>query len=142
MAGGQMLDLEAEGSPLSAAEIARLQFLKTGRLITFACEAGAILSQATPLQRAALLGYGNAIGSAFQISDDLLDAEGDPAEVGKATAKDAPAGKATLVALLGTEGARTALARRVSEAEDFLTIFGPRAAILNETAHYMTRRQA
>jgi farnesyl diphosphate synthase len=114
MVGGQMLDLAAEGrfdrgvpQQLVEAEVATLQAMKTGALLKFACRAGAILGQASAAQRDALDRYGTAVGKAFQIADDLLDVEGDPALVGKQTGKDAEAGKATIVGLLGPEGART-----------------------------------
>src|SRR2546421_3913165 len=106
MVGGQMLDLAAEGrfdggarQRLGAAEVARLQAMKTGALLKFACRAGGILGQATSAGREALERYGAAVGQAFQIADDLLDVEGDPALVGKQTGKDAGAGKATMVAI-------------------------------------------
>ena len=106
MAGGQMLDLAAEGRfddkrALGENEIATLQAMKTGALIRFACRAGAILGQADAAARASIDRYGAAIGQAFQIADDLLDFEGDAETIGKAAGKDAAAGKATLVAALG-----------------------------------------
>src|SRR5665647_2501426 len=111
MAGGQMLDLSAEGRfetkrALTEPEIVTLQAMKTGALIRFACNAGAILGQADAASRATIERYGAAIGQAFQIADDLLDVEGDSAQLGKAASKDAAAGKATLVAVLGVAGAR------------------------------------
>jgi farnesyl diphosphate synthase len=106
MVGGQMIDMLAEGETLSAPEITRLQALKTGRLIQFSAEAGAILGRASPPQRHLLAAYGRDIGAAFQIADDLLDATGTADEVGKATGKDAAAGKATLVSILGVERAQ------------------------------------
>ncbi len=99
MVGGQVLDLEAERlkpeDKATIAHITQLQAMKTGRLIEAACEMGAILGGASDAERRALIAYGNALGFAFQISDDLLDAEGGTEEVGKATGKDAAAGKAT-----------------------------------------------
>src|SRR5215475_4011494 len=106
MAGGQMIDLLAEGQQLTAEQIIRLQALKTGRLIQFSAEAGAILGRASGQQRHVLAAYGRDLGAAFQIADDLLDAEGTAEETGKATGKDAAAGKATLVAVLGLDRAR------------------------------------
>ena len=118
MVGGQMLDLAAEGrfagggpQQLGEQEVRTLQAMKTGALLRFACEAGGILGSATPPQRAALERYGSAVGQAFQIADDLLDLEGDPALVGKSTGKDAQAGKATIVGILGA-GGREGAARR------------------------------
>jgi farnesyl diphosphate synthase len=119
MVGGQMLDLEAERAtaPLSLAEIAQLQALKTGALLRFSVEAGAALAGATETLNTALSVYGRAIGAAFQIADDILDAEGDAATLGKRVRKDAERNKATLVGALGIKGARRELARLVEEAE-------------------------
>jgi farnesyl diphosphate synthase len=113
MAGGQMLDLAAEGrfdsgrpQRLGESEIMTLQAMKTGALLLFACRSGGILGEARPEARAALERYGSAVGRAFQIADDLIDVEGDPALVGKQTGKDADAGKATIVGILGIDGAK------------------------------------
>ncbi|MEQ1717748.1 MAG: polyprenyl synthetase family protein, partial [Hyphomicrobium sp.] len=141
----QALDLEAErlhaGERPDAGHIARLQAMKTGRLITVACEMGAILGEAAPGDRAALKHYGEALGYAFQISDDLLDAEGGAETVGKATGKDAAAGKATLVSLLGITQARVRLDSIVAEAIAALEPFGDKATILAEAARFMGRRK-
>src|SRR5271165_1124096 len=112
MVGGQMLDIEAESAaaPLAVEEIARLQAMKTGALLRFSVEAGALLGGANSTGRAALESYGRAVGAAFQIADDLLDAEGDTATLGKRAGKDAARHKATLVSALGVEGARGELA--------------------------------
>jgi farnesyl diphosphate synthase len=146
MAGGQMLDLAAEGrfgsQLLNESEIATLQAMKTGALIRFACVAGAVLGKAGTDQRDALDRYGVAIGRAFQIADDLLDLEGDAATVGKATAKDSAAGKATLVARLGPERARERLAALVAEAEAAVASFGPSAAVLQACARFVAARRA
>ena len=146
MAGGQMHDLAAEGrfgaQSLDEREIATLQAMKTGALIRFACLAGAVLGQAGADRRDALDRYGVAIGRAFQIADDLLDLEGDAATVGKATAKDSAAGKATLVARLGPERARQRLADLVAEAEAALAPFGPAAAVLQACARFIAARRA
>ena len=119
MVGGQMLDLEAERStaPLSVAAITQLQAMKTGALLRFSVEAGARLAGADPAASAALSAYGRAIGAAFQIADDILDAEGDAATLGKRVRKDAERNKATLVGALGVEGARRELACLVEQAE-------------------------
>ena len=109
MCGGQMIDLEAEGRTLDLDEVVRLQRLKTGALISFACEAGAILGGAPGAALEALRGYAAALGLAFQIQDDLLDVTGDVATTGKDQGIDAAAGKATVVGLLGIEGARDRL---------------------------------
>jgi farnesyl diphosphate synthase len=142
MAGGQMLDLAAEGRALTVAEVTELQAMKTGALIRFGCVAGAILGRASPAERAALDGYGRALGTAFQIADDLLDVEGDAAVTGKATAKDAAAGKGTLVGLLGIAGARAELEQQVAAAVAALAPFGPRGAMLAKTARFMLTRQS
>jgi farnesyl diphosphate synthase len=149
MVGGQMLDLAAEGrfdrgvpQQLVEAEVATLQAMKTGALLKFACRAGAILGQASAAQREALDRYGTAVGKAFQIADDLLDVEGDPALVGKQTGKDAEAGKATIVGLLGPEGARARLRTLVTEAETALAPFGASAAVLIAGAQFVAERHA
>ncbi|MEJ2228143.1 MAG: polyprenyl synthetase family protein [Alphaproteobacteria bacterium] len=143
MAGGQMLDLEAEasGGALSEDAILRLQGMKTGALITFACEAGAMLAQTGPSQRAALRRYGDALGLAFQLADDLLDIDGDAAIVGKAVAKDAEAGKATLVSLMGIETARQRLNALEDEARVALASFGEAADTLLATAQFVITRR-
>ncbi len=111
MCGGQMIDLEAEGRRLELAEVLELQRLKTGALLEFACEAGAILGDADEPARATLRAYAADLGLAFQIQDDLLDVTGDAALAGKDLGRDQAAGKATVVGLLGIDGAR-AQARR------------------------------
>lgn len=144
MVGGQMMDLEADklGQPPQPdiAHIRRLQAMKTGALITYACEAGAILGRAGQRERAALGRYGQHLGLAFQFADDLLDTEGDPAKLGKATAKDAVAGKATLVSLMGVKDARAELAAAEAGAIAALENFGPRADMLREAARFVARR--
>jgi farnesyl diphosphate synthase len=119
-----------------------LQAMKTGALLRFACEAGGMLGSATPLQRKALERYGSAVGQAFQIADDLLDLEGDPTLVGKSTGKDAVAGKATMVDVLGAAGAKARLKELVAEAAHALSPFGPGAAILAEGAKFVADRHA
>jgi farnesyl diphosphate synthase len=116
--------------------------MKTGALLRFACRAGGILGQATPAERTALERYGSAIGQAFQIADDLLDVEGDPALVGKQTGKDAQAGKATIVGILGRDGARARLRTLVAEAEAALSPFGETAAVLVAGAKFVAERDA
>jgi farnesyl diphosphate synthase len=149
MAGGQMLDLAAEGrfagsgpQRLEEEAVRMLQAMKTGALLRFACEAGGMLGSATPLQRKALERYGSAVGQAFQIADDLLDLEGDPALVGKSTGKDAVAGKATMVGVLGGAGAKARLRQLVADAEQALLPLGPGAAILIEGARFVADRHA
>jgi farnesyl diphosphate synthase len=148
MAGGQMLDLTAEGRfdaerppRQSERDIVTLQAMKTGALLRFACRAGAILGEADAAAQEALDRYGAALGQAFQIADDLLDIEGDAATLGKRTGKDASAGKATLVGLLGPDGARARLAELVAEAEAALEPFGTRAVVLVEAARFVAERR-
>jgi farnesyl diphosphate synthase len=147
MVGGQMLDLAAEGrftgsgaQTLGEKDVRTLQAMKTGALLRFACQAGGILAAASGPQRDALERYGSAIGQAFQIADDLLDLEGDPALVGKSTGKDAAAGKATMVSVLGVAAAKVRLRQLVAEAEQALAPFGAAAAILVEGAHFVADR--
>jgi farnesyl diphosphate synthase len=149
MVGGQMLDLAAEGrfagggpQRLSEKEVLTLQAMKTGALLRFACEAGGVLGAATAQQRQALARYGAAVGQAFQIADDLLDIEGDPALIGKSTGKDAAAGKATMVSVLGGAGAKARLDELVAEAERALAPFGASAAILIEGSRFVAERHA
>jgi len=149
MVGGQMLDLAAEGrfagngpQRLGEDDVGTLQAMKTGALLRFACQAGGILGSATRVQRRALERYGSAVGQAFQIADDLLDLEGDPALVGKSTGKDAVAGKATMVGVLGGAGAKARLKLLVVEAEQALVPFGPDAAVLIEGARFVAERHA
>jgi farnesyl diphosphate synthase len=142
MAGGQQLDLEAEGVAQDIDGIERIQALKTGALIRFAVEAGAILAQARYEDRQALVSYAEKLGLAFQIADDLLDAQGDAAAMGKATAKDAVAGKATFVSLLGIAAARAKLASLEGEAVAALDPLGACTAMLQEAARFVVRRRS
>lgn len=149
MAGGQMLDLEAEGRftadreplVLPARDIERLQAMKTGALLAAACEAGAILGGADDKARRALFDYARRFGLAFQLSDDLIDAEGDAATVGKRTGKDAGRGKATLVGERGVTAAREHLADLVAQAEGALLPFGAKAAMLVSAARFLAIRK-
>jgi farnesyl diphosphate synthase len=141
MAGGQMIDMLAEGQTLSAEQIIRLQALKTGRLLQFSAEAGAILGRAAPMQRHMLAAYGRDLGAAFQIADDLLDATGTPEETGKKTGKDAAAGKATLVAVLGIERARAQADMLAAQAAGHLDSFGERADLLRQLAAFVVARR-
>jgi farnesyl diphosphate synthase len=144
-----MLDLAAEGrfdngrrQSLNENGVATLQAMKTGALLRFGCVAGGILAQASPEQRAALDRYGDIVGKAFQIADDLLDVEGDTATLGKAAGKDAEAGKATLVAVLGIDAAKARLKTLVADAEAALKPFGAKAAVLAEAARFVAERKA
>jgi len=142
MVGGQMIDLQAETETYDLAQITRLQDLKTGALISWSVEAGAILGRATKAERSALATYGLEIGLAFQIADDLLDIEGDAAQMGKAVAKDADAGKATFIGLLGVEGARNRAAELVDSAVARLDLFGQNAFLLKDIARFMIERRS
>jgi farnesyl diphosphate synthase len=143
MCGGQMMDMlaEAAGEPMEEAEIGRLQMLKTGKLIEFAAEAGAILGKAPLQMRHALAAYGRDLGAAFQIADDLLDATASREEVGKSTGKDQAAGKATLVGLLGLPRARAQMERLAAQAAAHLDVLGDRADLLRALAHYAIARR-
>ncbi|KRB86082.1 farnesyl-diphosphate synthase [Sphingomonas sp. Root710] len=140
MVGGQAMDMAAAVTMQDLANVTRLQQLKTGALIAFSVEAGAILGRVPPEGRTKLRGYAHDLGLAFQIADDLLDAEGDPAAMGKAAGKDDSAGKATFVGLLGIDRAR-AQARLLSEqAAAHLANFGREADLLREIAAYAVDR--
>lgn len=141
MAGGQMRDLEAETSPLDLDETLAMQAMKTGALFRFACEAGAILGRASATEREALDAYARAIGTAFQIADDLLDRTADTATLGKAAGKDADRGKATLVDLLGEDEARTRLDDLIRSAEQSIAMFGDRATTLSALARFIRDRE-
>jgi farnesyl diphosphate synthase len=146
MAGGQMIDMLAPklmegGKTLDAPAVTRLQSLKTGRLIQFSAEAGAILGRAPSAQRHLLAGYGRELGAAFQIADDLLDAEGSTEETGKRTGKDQVAGKATMVAVLGVARARQQADMLARQAADHLDGFGDRAALLRALAAFVVARR-
>jgi farnesyl diphosphate synthase len=140
MAGGQAMDLEAERSTFDLATVTRLQALKTGALIAAAVEAGAILGRVPPAGRTGLRGYAHDIGLAFQIADDLLDAEGDEEAVGKALRKDEAAGKETFLSLMGAERARAQAAMLVDQAVAHLHAYGEEADLLREVARYILSR--
>ncbi|MGN8020656.1 polyprenyl synthetase family protein [Phyllobacterium sp. 22229] len=142
MTGGQALDLEAEKVKPDEAGIIRLQAMKTGALIRFACEAGAVIGNANPEDRERLAEYGSAIGLAFQLADDLLDVTADAAHMGKATGKDAAAGKATLVSLHGIDWTKRQLSGLVAQAEELLAPFGEKAALLKQAARFIAERQS
>ncbi|CAN7213203.1 MULTISPECIES: polyprenyl synthetase family protein [Brucella] len=142
MAGGQALDLMAEDNKPDEAGIITLQAMKTGALIRFACEAGAIIAGASREDRERMAEFGSAIGLAFQLADDLLDVTADAAIMGKATGKDAAAGKATLVALHGIDWTRKQLSGLVAQAESLLEPFGDDAVILKQAARFIAERQS
>jgi farnesyl diphosphate synthase len=141
MAGGQALDLAfANGSP-AAGEIARMERLKTGELIAFSCEAGAILARASERERQALRSYAHDLGLAYQIADDLLDAEGTEGATGKHVGRDAEQGKATFVAQMGLEQARNQARMLADQAVQHLDLFGEKADLLRSVADFVIRRQ-
>jgi len=140
MAGGQMMDLAAEGEDFDLAAVTRLQQLKTGALIGFCLEAGAILGHIPPEGRRPIRAYARDIGLAFQIADDLLDVEGKADVTGKAVGKDAAQGKATFVSLLGVERARQQAEMLVDQAIGHLAGFGAEASLLRSIARYVVER--
>lgn len=147
MAGGQMLDLAAEGRfdggvprQLSEGDIRLLQAMKTGALLAASVEIGALIGAADAVQMAALLAYGRALGAAFQVADDILDIEATAEAMGKATAKDQDKGKATLVSALGLDGAKRERDRLSEAAIAALAGFGPEAAMLRQAARFAATR--
>ena len=140
MAGGQMMDIAAETQTFDLNGVTRLQQMKTGALIAFSVEAGAIMGRMPPEGRASLRGYARDVGLAFQIADDLLDEEGDEALAGKALHKDAAAGKATFLSLLGVERARAQAQMLVEQAISHLNSFGEEADLLRAIARYSIER--
>jgi farnesyl diphosphate synthase len=141
MVGGQMIDLEAEGKDLDIGAINRLQHMKTGALICYAAEAGAILGHGSADTRHALKGYAQNLGLAFQITDDILDAEGDPEKVGKELGKDAEAGKATFLTILGPDRAKMQAKMLSEQAIEHLDIFGDSANLLRDVARFVVERR-
>ncbi|ENR67992.1 polyprenyl synthetase family protein [Brucella abortus] len=141
MAGGQAFDLMAETRKPDEAGIITLQAMKTGALIRFACEAGAIIAGASQEDRERMAEFGSAIGLAFQLADDLLDVTADAGTMGKATGKDAAAGKATLVSLHGIDWTRQQLSGLVAQAESLLAPFGEDAEPLKQAARFIAERQ-
>jgi farnesyl diphosphate synthase len=142
MVGGQIIDM----NPISETDeplqvLTRMQRLKTGALITFAGEAGALLGGALENERQAIAGYTNDLGLAFQIVDDLLDVEGDPEILGKAVAKDQSAGKVNFVSLLGVQGARDRVRYLAAQAKQHLASFGSRASSLLHTVDFVLYRR-
>ncbi len=140
MAGGQMMDIEAENATFDLQTVMRLQALKTGALIAASVEMGAILGHIPPEGRTHLRGYARDIGLAFQIADDILDVEGDPELAGKALQKDADAGKGTFVSLMGLERAKQQAEMLVAQANEHLFCYGSEANLLRAIANYITER--
>ena len=141
MAGGQMADIEGETAGLDEIAIARMQAMKTGALIRAAVRMGAILGGADTDALGHLTAYAEAAGRAFQLADDLLDVTASAEAMGKATGKDAGAGKQTLVARIGVDAARRHLGTIVHDAVTALTPFGPEADTLREAARYFATRE-
>jgi farnesyl diphosphate synthase len=142
MVGGQMRDIEAEGAMLNETAIARIQAMKTGALIRASVRMGAILGGADNDALGHLTAYAEAAGRAFQLADDLLDVTASAEAMGKATGKDAGAGKQTLVARIGVDAARRHLGTIVHDAITALTPFGPEADTLREAARYFATRES
>ncbi|SCW70758.1 farnesyl diphosphate synthase [Rhizobium mongolense subsp. loessense] len=142
MAGGQALDLAAEKNTPDERGIVTLQAMKTGALIRFACEAGAMIAGASSDDRKRLRAFGEKIGLAFQLADDLLDVTSDAATMGKATGKDVGRGKGTLVSLRGIAWAEAELRRHVGDATQLLAPYGDAAATLAATAHFVAARKS
>ncbi len=140
MAGGQVMDLEAEKASFDLPTVTRLQAMKTGALIACSVEAGAILGRLPADQRTGLRGYARDVGLAFQIADDILDVEGDEAAVGKALRKDGTAGKETFLSLLGLDRAREQARILVAQAIEHLHGYGQEADLLRAIARYVTER--
>jgi len=144
MVGGQMLDLSAEGRygavAMEEAQVRQLQMMKTGAILTFSVEAGAILAKADNNARRSLVEYGRALGAAFQVADDILDREASAEALGKRTGKDQEKGKATLVDLLGMDGAKRECRQLVDRADAALAGFGDRAQTLRDAVRFVVER--
>ena len=141
MVGGQMIDLISEHQALDIGAISRMERLKTGELIAFSCEAGAILGKAPAPPRHALRAYAHDLGLAFQIIDDLLDEQGSEVDIGKSVGKDAAAGKATFVSILGPGQARVQAKMLADQAVQHLVLFEENADILRQVARFVVERR-
>lgn len=141
MVGGQMIDLISEHQTLDIGTISRMERLKTGELIAFSCEAGAILGKAPKSARHALRAYAHDLGLAFQIIDDLLDEQGSEIDTGKSVGKDAAAGKATFVSILGPEKARVQAEMLAGQAVQHLDLFEENADLLRQVAGFVVERR-
>ncbi len=142
MLGGQMLDLIGENEEFDLGTISRLQRMKTGQLMCFACEAGAILGKAGEPQRKALKNFAHDLGLAFQVTDDILDVEADPVETGKPANQDDNAGKSTFVSEMGIDNAKERAEMLIGQAVRHLHVFGGRADVLRDLADYVLGRRA
>ena len=140
MVGGQMIDLKAENQSLQRDEITRMQHMKTGELIIFSCEAGAILAKVSDVRRNALREYAENIGLAFQIVDDLLDIEGRSEDIGNTAGKDIEAGKATFVSLMGADKARILANDLIDNAIGQMDIFEEKSDMLKSLAKFVINR--
>ena len=140
MVGGQMIDMLETDSPRDLNTITRMQRLKTGALISYATEAAGIIGRAREHERSALAGFANDLGLAYQIADDLLDATGDEDSVGKAVAKDAEAGKANFVTILGVDGARQRVRLLAAQAKEHLAVFREKANTLLQSVDFVLDR--
>lgn len=141
MVGGQMIDMLEDDSPRDLNTITRMQRLKTGALISYSVEAGAIIGGATDAEKQALHGFAHDLGLAYQISDDLLDATGNEADVGKPLRTDETAGKANFVTILGVEQARERVRLLAAQAKEHLAIFRNRANILLQSVDFVLDRK-
>lgn len=141
LCGGQMLDIIGEKVDFDLGTISRLQRMKTGKLITFACESGAVLGKASEQHRRALFNYANDLGLAFQVTDDILDVES-PSATGKDSGKDEKSGKSTFVSTMGKEQAKQRAEMLVKQAQTHLNVFQGRANTLKELADYVLQRRA
>lgn len=141
MVGGQMLDMIGDTENFDVGTISRMQRIKTGMLMAFACEAGAILGKADESQRKALRNYAYDLGLAFQVTDDILDVESDPETLGKDTGKDSEAGKSTFVSTLGKEAAQSRAEMLIAQAKRHVKIFNGREKMLAELADYVLERR-
>ena len=142
MCGGQMIDMQGNNQDWTAEAIARMQALKTGRLIQFSAEAGAILGRAPSHQRHQLAAYGRDLGAAFQMADDVLDVTATAEQMGKTAGKDIAQGKATLVAVWGIDRARNQANALAAQAAASIDSFGPEAHLLRDLATYVVTRKS
>jgi farnesyl diphosphate synthase len=142
MVGGQMMDIVAPENDFGPDEVALLQRMKTGALFEFSCEAGPVLGQASDEDRARFRAYAHELGLAFQIADDLIDATSTAEKAGKAVGKDAGAGKATLVSILGVDGAKAEALKVAARAAAALAPYGPEADLLRAFPAFLVERDA
>ncbi|KXV70508.1 farnesyl-diphosphate synthase, partial [Gluconobacter japonicus] len=141
MVGGQVVDIRGEGRALPLNDVRRLHALKTGALIRYAAESGAILAGVNDERRDAIVAYGRDLGTAFQVADDVLDTTASAEELGKTAGKDEASGKSTYVSLLGIDGARAEARRLSDQAREALSSFGAQAAALRALADYVVERR-